>query len=159
MPKVNLRKIEPADQKHFAAWWKNKELIKLTSGDFQKFSAKEVAKYFTAILKNKKDHHFIITLDDAVIGHLALSKRNNGWHETQIVIGYKKYWNKGYGTKAIKLLLAKAKKLKIKNIYLVVRPSNTRAIKAYEKCGFVKTAELIDLKDKNLPRVLRMELK
>jgi len=54
----------------------------------------------------------------------------------QTVIEEKDFQGKGYGTKAIKLIIKKAKLLNIEKIYLEVRPDNLRAIKAYGKSGF-----------------------
>ena len=159
MPKITLRKIKIDDKKYFARWWRDKELLKLTSGILQRVSDKEVNKYFQNILKSKKDHHFLITLNEMVIGHISLAKRRNGWHETQIVIGEKKYWGKGYGSKAIGILIKKVKRLVISKIYLEVRPSNIRAIRAYKSCGFQKIKTILYPRNKYLPKTLRMELK
>jgi len=156
---VSLRKIKPSDKKYFARWWRDKELLKLTSGILKLISDEEVEKYFSAIIDNLTDYHFMILLDKKVIGHITLSKRKNDWYETQIVIGEKKYWGKGYGTKAIKLLLKKAKKFGISKIYLEVRPTNTRAIAAYENAGFVRRIIRKYPKNKYLSKTLRMELK
>lgn len=84
-------------------------------------------------------------------------KRNKDWHETQIIIGEKGYWNKGYWSEAIKLLIKKIKQTGIKKIYLKVRPDNQRAIMAYEKSGFTKKGIKNYPKNKYLPKVLRME--
>jgi len=100
----------------------------------------------------------MILLDREVIGHIALAKRKNNWYETQIVIGEKQYWQRGYGTEAIKLLLKKTKKLGISKIYLEVRPTNTRAIAAYESAGFVKMGIKKYPKNRYLSKTLRMEL-
>jgi RimJ/RimL family protein N-acetyltransferase len=159
MLKIALRKIKPSDKKYFARWWRDKELLKLTSGILKLISDKEVEKYFSAIIGNPTDYHFMILLDEKVIGHIVLAKRKNDWHEAQIVIGEKQYWGRGYGTKAIKLLLKKAKKLGISKIYLEVRPANTRAIVAYENSGFVKTGVKKYPKNKYLSKTLRMELR
>jgi len=159
MFKISLRKIKPSDKKYFTKWWNDEELRKLTSGRPGLVSDKKVEKYFSAMLKNKKDYHFMIILDQKAIGHINLSKRKDNWHETQIVIGEKKYWGKGYGTKAVKLLIKKAKQLGITKIYLEVRPDNLRAIRAYEKCGFKKIRLIKYPKNKYLPKTLRMELK
>lgn len=156
---IFLRKIKSSDKKYFAKWWIDKELLKLTSGILERISDQEVDKYFQNILKTKNNHHFIITLDKKVIGHISLTKRKNKWYETQIVIGEKKYWGKGYGSKAIKLLIKKAKRLEISKIYLEVRPNNTKAIRAYENCGFQKIKTVFYPKNKYLPKTLRMELK
>lgn len=158
MNKVYLRKIKIFDKEYFACWWRDKELLKLTSGILKRISDREVDKYFRNILNSKSDYHFMITLNKRVIGHISLAKRKNNWYEIQIVIGEKKYWGKRYGTKAIKILIKKAKKLGISKIYLEVRPSNIRAIRAYENCGFQKKKTVFYPKNKYLPRTLRMEL-
>lgn len=159
MPNLSLRKIKLNDKKYFAKWWRNKELLKLTSGRLRRISDKEVDRYFQAILDSKNEYDFIIIKNKKAIGHICLTRRKNNWHETQIVIGEKKYWGKSYGSKAIKLLIKKAKSLGISRIYLEVRPNNTRAIRAYENCGFQKIKIVHYPKNKYLPKTLRMELK
>lgn len=159
MKKLTLRKIKPIDKKYFFYWWRDKELLRLTSGILKPISDKEVNKYFLIMLRSKNDYNFIIMLDKKVIGHISLAKRKNHWYETQIVIGEKKYWGKGYGSEAIRLLIQKAKSLKISKIYLEVRPTNFRAIRAYEHCGFYKVKAVLYSKNKYLPKTLRMELK
>lgn len=161
MSRITLRKVKLADKNYFTKWWRDKELLKLTSGILKRISVQKVDKYFRNILKNKKDYHFMISLNKRVIGHISLSKskRKNNWYETQIVIGEKKYWGKNYGSKAIKLLMQKAKHPKISKIYLEVRTTNIRAIRAYEKCGFQKVRIVFYPKNKYLPKTLRMELK
>lgn len=159
MSRISLRKIRPSDKKYFAKWWRDKGLLKLTSGILKPISDKEVSKYFSKILNSKNDYHFLITLNEKAIGHISLSKRKNNWYETQIIIGDKNYWDKGYGSGAISLLLNKAKQLGIKKIYLEVRPDNMRAIRAYEKGGFIRTKIKKYPMNKYLSEVLIMELK
>lgn len=159
MNKISLRKIKSSDKNYFAKWWRDKELLKLTSGILKRISDKKVERYFSAMLVNKQDCHFIIVLKNKVIGHISLIKRVGDWYETQIIIGEKNYWSKGYGTEAIQLLLKKASCLGIKKIYLEVRPQNLRAIKAYEKCGFVKMGIKKYRKNKYLQETLKMKLK
>ena len=56
-----------------------------------------------------------------------------------IFIGNKNYWNKGYGTEALILLMDHGfKALNLHNIHLSVYSFNERAIKCYEKIGFTK---------------------
>lgn len=136
---LRLRKVKLSDKKYFAKWWRDKALLKVTSGNLKQLTNKEVDHYFSEILKEQNGFHYIITVDRKVIGHISLQSRKNDWYETQIVIGDKKQQSKGYGTKAIKQLLGKAKKLRIKKVYLEVRPTNLRAINVYESCGFVKS--------------------
>ena len=159
MRKLFLRKIQIGDKKYFAKWWRDKKLRKLTSGILKPILDKEVEKYFLNMFKSEKDYHFIIGLNKQVIGHISLVKRNMGWYETQIIIGEEKYWNKGYGTKAIQMTIKKAKQLGIPKIFLRVRPNNLRAIKTYEKCGFIKVGIKKYPENKYLPEILRMKFK
>lgn len=159
MSLIFLRKIKQSDKKYFAKWWRDKKLLKLTSGILKRISDQEVDKYFKNILKSKNDYNFIITLNKKAIGHISLVKRKNKWYETQIIIGEKRYWGMGYGSKAIKLLIKIAKKLGISKIYLEVRLNNIRAIRAYEKCGFKRIKIVYYPKNNYLPEALRMELR
>ena len=159
MSKITLRKIRVDDKKYFAHWWRNKKLLKLTSGILKRISDQEVDEYFQNILKSKNYYHFMIILNKQVIGHISLVKRSMGWYETQIIIGEEKYWNKGYGPEAIKFLVRKAKHFQISKIYLEVRPTNIRAIKAYEQCGFQKVKMIKYPQNKYLSETLRMELR
>jgi len=156
---LSLRKIQTVDKKYFSKWWRDRELLKLTSGILKPITDQEMEKYFLAMLKSKADYHFMIILDHKKIGHAALIKRKNNWYENQIAIGEKKFWDKGYGTAAIKLLIKKIKRLGIFKIYLEVRDTNTRAIRAYEKCGFQEVSRKKYFKNKYLKETIKMELK
>lgn len=159
MEKLTLRKIKTSDKGYFAKWWRDTELLACTSGVLEPISDTEVGRYFSAILQNTKDFHFTITLGEKVLGHISLIKRKDGWYETQIIIGEKGYWGKGYGTEAIRMLLQKARLAHISKIFLEVRPTNTRAIAAYKKSDFVETGIKTYPDNKFLPEVVRMELK
>ena len=156
--KIKLRKIKLTDYKYFFIYWRDKTLIKLTSGVLDPITDDEVKKYFLAMLQSKSDYHFMIIVEDDIIGHISLAKRKDGWYETQIVIGEKDYWNKGYGTKAIQQVIKRARRLGILKIFLEVRPTNLRAIKSYEKNGFVRAGIKNYPKNKYLPEVLKMKL-
>jgi len=158
MPKISLRKLRLSDKKYFTKWWRSGDLKRFTSGRPGLISYKKVDKYFSMMISNKNNHHFMIVLNQKTIGHISLNMRTDNWYETQIIIGEKEYWNKGYGTKAIKQLLQKAKSKEISKIYLEVRPDNLRAIRAYEKCGFKKAGFKKYPKNKYLPITLKMEL-
>ena len=158
MKNIKIRKVKKTDKRYFAQWWRDRDLAKLTSGVLRSITNDQLDKYFNNILKSAKDYHFVITLSNKVIGHISLSKKRI-WYETQIIIGDKKYWGKGHGTEAIKLLIKYAHKLKISKIFLEVRPDNIRAIKSYEKCGFKRKRIIKYSENKHLPETLRMELK
>jgi len=157
--RISLRKIKGSDKRYFAKWWRDKSLLKITSGELKRISDQEVSKYFTRISKDAKGKQYMITVSGEAIGHIALERRKNGWYEIQIVIGEKKQQNKGYGIKAIKQLLGKTQKEGINKIYLEVRPNNLRAIRAYEKCGFQNTGIKRYPNNLYLPKTIKMVLR
>jgi RimJ/RimL family protein N-acetyltransferase len=74
-----------------------------------------------------------------LIGSLAFDHID--WHvrsaEFGILIGDKTYWNRGYGTEAVRLLCQHGfNTLNLNRIFLHVFENNPRAIRAYEKAGF-----------------------
>ncbi|MCK9578210.1 GNAT family N-acetyltransferase [bacterium] len=159
MNRIYLRKLNKTDIRYFSKWWRDKDLISLTSGNFELMSDKQIEDYFADMLASKTSFHFIITVNKETIGHISISKKRSDWYELQTVIGEKVFLGKGYGTKAIKLITRKAKTLGIGKIYLEVRPDNLRAIKTYEKSGFVFSKMKYYPKNDNLPKTMRMELK
>lgn len=157
--KITLRKLKPNDIKYFARWWRDRALLKLTSGIMKPISNQEIKKYFNEMLDDKKAHHYLILLNGKnIIGHIAFHRKKDKSCETQIIIGEKKYWGRGYGTAAINLPLKRIRRYKYKKIYLEVRPDNLRAIKAYKKCGFIPLDFKKYPKNKFLPVVLKMLL-
>lgn len=62
----------------------------------------------------------------------------HGRAELGISIGEKAYWGRGYGTDAIRVLLAQAfGALGLRRITLITDVDNERGIRSYEKAGFV----------------------
>ena len=76
---------------------------------------------------------------DKLIGNCSLFDIShiNRKAELGIFIGDKTYWNKGFGTEAIELIIDYGFNiLNLHNIWLEVYSFNKRAIKSYEKAGF-----------------------
>ena len=58
--------------------------------------------------------------------------------EVGLFIGEKQFWNQGYGTEVMRLLLKHAfESLNLNRISLMVYESNLGAIRSYEKSGFI----------------------
>ena len=69
------------------------------------------------------------------------------WKNSKVVVGIfignKEYWNKGYGTDAMRVLIKFIfNEMNINKIKLNVYEFNERAIRSYEKCGFKKEGVL-----------------
>lgn len=63
--------------------------------------------------------------------------------EFGIMIGNKNFWNKGYGTESVTLLLKHGfETLNFNRIMLRVFDDNPRAIRCYEKAGFLREGRL-----------------
>src|SRR5262249_9074640 len=78
--------------------------------------------------------------DDRVIGEVALwgaaSPHRNAW--LSIAIGERELWGKGYGSDAMQLILGYAfRALNLHRVNLDTFEDTPRAIRAYEKLGFV----------------------
>lgn len=113
--------------------------------------------------ENRKEWNYrIYAIEEAggkIIGDLELD--HISWKsreaELRIRIGEKDYWNKGYGSTAINLVLRHAfEELDLNRVYLRVYASNIRAIRCYLKNGFRKEASLRRVWDKDWKELLLM---
>lgn len=67
----------------------------------------------------------------------------HGRAELTIVIGDKGAWGRGYGTEAVRLMLRCAfERMGLRRVELITDADNERAIRSYERCGFVKEGVL-----------------
>ena len=63
--------------------------------------------------------------------------RHEGSAEIGIFIGDKRFWNQGFGTEAMRLMVAHGfNDLNFHRVFLHVLETNPRALRAYEKVGF-----------------------
>ena len=104
-------------------------------------SIDEERKWILQTQSRTDEKHMIIEMikNHSPIGIITLKnidKRNASAH-LGLLIG-QEYWDKGYGTEAIIELLETAfEKMNMRRIWLRVDEENARAIRCYEKCGFV----------------------
>ena len=95
-------------------------------------------------------------IGDLELAHICWRGREA---ELRIRIGEKHYWNKGYGTSALRQITRYAfTVLKLDRLYLRVYTFNLRAIKCYEKIGFKKVAVLKRDKDRDWKDIYLMTL-
>ncbi|GAB4454540.1 MAG: GNAT family protein [Armatimonadaceae bacterium] len=91
---------------------------------------------------------FAIEVDGKFIGQCGLhgfdSCRGIHHHcKLGIGIGDKDYWSKGYGTEAVRLLVDYAFRYwNVHRVWLTTHSRNERAIRCYEKCGFLEEGRL-----------------
>ena len=93
-----------------------------------------------ASLAGEPYHFAIVTLDgDELIGNCGIGDVSavDRTGELGILIGDKRFWNRGFGADAVRLLLRFAfLTLNLNNVRLTAHSFNKRAIRCYEKCGF-----------------------
>ena len=137
--KTQLRRIERTDIPTFVRWFSDPEVRKFLMLN-RPISMAEEERWFESQLTDPSTELFAIETAEGVhIGNIGL--HNIDWlhrrAELGIVIGEREFWSQGYGSDAIRTLLAFAfREMNLHRIRLRVFEDNTRAMKAYEKCGF-----------------------
>jgi RimJ/RimL family protein N-acetyltransferase len=139
--KTILRLLEKRDLKKSLAWLKDPSVNMYLSQNFREYDEIKEQKWFEFIKSSNNDIVFAIEdiKKNLHIGNCALHKINweKGCCEMGIMIGDKDYWDKGYGSDAIKSIIKLSLSvLRLKNIVLNVYSYNKRAIKVYKKLGF-----------------------
>lgn len=121
-------------------WVNDKEVI----GNFAKFNHEinknEEKKFLNNLIHSKDDLPFAIeTKRHVYLGDIGIHNIDwkNGEGRLAIILGNKKYWNKGYAQDAIKETLKTAfEKYHLHKIWLEVFKENKKARHLYEKIGF-----------------------
>ncbi len=142
--KVWLRPIEPRDLDRLWQLRRDRELGLLV-GNLDVPTLEQWRRIYS---RNPWEHggdpndlaSFVIALppDDLAIGMIGLRWSALPHHAAELSMWLgKPYWNKGYGTDAIRTLLDYAfRELGLHKVFLRVLVTNARAIRCYEKCGF-----------------------
>lgn len=142
--RVRLRHIERDDLPKFVEWLNDPEVSQGLSMH-NPLSMAEEENWFEKMLKSPNEERPLCIeakQDDGwqLIGNssfFSIDWRNRAG-ELGIFIGDKTYWDQGYGTEVVRLLLRHGfSTLNQFRIFLRVFEDNPRAIRSYEKAGFV----------------------
>ncbi|MCB0690792.1 MAG: GNAT family N-acetyltransferase [Saprospiraceae bacterium] len=88
--------------------------------------------------KDQKGRCFHIMRKGQSIGMISYRSISMGQVEVDILIYNKENWNHGYGTSAIKLLSKYlSARFHVDEVWININKDNARAIKAYEKAGYM----------------------
>jgi RimJ/RimL family protein N-acetyltransferase len=139
---VVLRRHRPDNIRAFVRWYADPEVARLTRYQPTALSIDEIERFFYSRILGTDFLAMAIHVreSDRLIGTCAFSQLDgdNGSALFHITIGEADAWGKGYGTEATELMLAHAfTRLPLHRVALTVFEFNARAIRAYEKCGFV----------------------
>jgi RimJ/RimL family protein N-acetyltransferase len=131
--------------KNFSTWDRDSEFRRLLDDDAPcLWSAQKIQEWYEKDIEKGIEEgcaFFIRTLaDDQVIGFVGLwdTSWKHGDAELGIAIGDREYWGKGFGTDAMRLILRYGfTEMNLERITLGVFDYNKRAIRTYEKTGFI----------------------
>lgn len=137
--------MRPSEVKLLCQWLKDPEVNKYWYGRDKKMSVKKLKKdwkyHYFVDRWPERGRLFTIRVGKKTIGIIAYNKidKNNRKTEIDILIGNKAYWNRGYGSDALKTFIPWLfKKFKLHKVWICARANNPRAIKTYKKIGFVQ---------------------
>jgi len=147
--RVRLRGVEKKDITKFVGWLNDPE-VRDNLLIYWPITEWEEAEWFEGLQKRDQAEKPLAIEVNTPDGWQLIG--NSGFHhvdwknrsaEVGIFIGDKDYWNQGYGSEAMHLLLKVGfDRLNLNRIYLQVFDSNPRAVRAYEKVGFVHEGRL-----------------
>lgn len=143
---IQLSELKEDDKHPLFEWINTKELVEFNSY-FKPVNWENHVKWFENIITNETVKIFgIRTLaEDKLIGSCQLYNINTLTNsaELQIRLGYFNEMGKGFGSQAVKLLLAFGfETLQLQRIYLHVFSNNIRAHKTYLNIGFTEEGHL-----------------
>jgi RimJ/RimL family protein N-acetyltransferase len=131
-----------ADAEGFARWSRDSEYLRLLdSMPARPESNRQFTQNLTEWLAS---HDFLFAVralaDDRLLGFMELEglrwAHGDAW--VGIGLGEREYWGRGYGTDAMRVMLRFAfTELNLRRVSLTVYEYNRRAIRSYEKAGFV----------------------
>ena len=141
--KVVLRRHRGDNLRAFMRWYADPDVARLTRYQQTKLSTEEIQRFFYARIMGADFLAMAIHVreTDRLIGTCAFSQLDgdNGSTLFHITIGEHDAWGRGYGTEATELMLEHAfRRLVLHRVALSVFEFNTRAVRSYEKCGFVE---------------------
>jgi len=138
--KCYLSPINVEDAEQYCLWLNDLEVARTLLIFDQQLSLEREKLILQDMIKNHAKVFAIVELEsDKLLGNCSLFRINerNRKAEVGIFIGDKDYWNKGYGSEALSLLIDYGFNiLNLNNIMLEVFSYNERAINSYKKVGF-----------------------
>lgn len=150
--RIRFRAIEQADLPEFVRWLNDPE-VKQGLLMIHPLSLAEEEEWFKSILQRPPEQRPLaieIQPDPGkdqwvFVGNCGLI--NIEWEnrsaEVGIHIGEKKYWNQGFGTRAMQLMCRHVfDDLNLHRLWLRVFQTNQRAVRTYEKAGFTLEGNL-----------------
>ena len=139
---VRLRAYEKSDADALFRWFSDEDVTRwLGPPNFPSRAHQERFIESASASGDDAKYFAIETLDGKLIGDCGL--RFIDWKSRKaeffITIGEKPFWGKGFGSDALQIVIRLAfDKMNLNRLWLSVLVDNPRAVRCYEKCGFVR---------------------
>lgn len=138
---ISLRGLRKDDAESYRSWLDNPDVTHFMESGARPASDKDIEDIYRQAEQSDTVAFIIEDKDGRAIGSCGLYVIQ--WvcrrADFRIIIGDPSAWGKGIGTEAAELVLAYGfEKLNLETIYLGVNAENTRAIRSYEKAGFIR---------------------
>jgi RimJ/RimL family protein N-acetyltransferase len=143
---VNLRAVETSDYVLLCQWLNQSDVMLYWGRPGNTVSVDEVARSEQAQAARGNSRKYIIeTHEGHPIGQIDYYdldwQARSAW--VSILVADANYWGNGYGTDAMRALLSYLfRQLGLHRVTLTAHESNERAIRSYEKNGFVREGKL-----------------
>lgn len=142
--RIALARMTSEDQPMFCEWLQSDELRSLID-DHRIPTLKDQMQWFTRIQQPDRQFFSLLTLPDhCLIGNAGFVDIDSEKQEAtlRITIGDPDQRGKGFGTEAVQLLVRYASEVfGWRRVNLKVVQTNVRAIRSYEKAGFILDGE------------------
>jgi len=138
---VLLRPMRASDIQRQRVFFQDAELAELDSTSPQVYANIDVEEFvqLRLVSNDETESFFAIEMGGEYVGYGGLMnlKNSNRVFELGIVIGDRRYWNRGYGKEIVRLLLQHGFcKLGGRKIELTTHQRNERALACFSACGF-----------------------
>jgi RimJ/RimL family protein N-acetyltransferase len=140
--KISYRPLTKEDLPDRVRWFSDPEVAQYLGSSVRNGTTlASQRKWFKKQSSAKDRRMFAIEVDEKMIGNVGLSEieKDDANAGIFIVVGDKNFWGVGVATDALKFITNYGfKRLKLHKIWLHVFEPNIRAVKLYEKFGFIK---------------------
>jgi len=152
--RVSLRALEITDVPKLQGWVNDPEVTQYVLSGRRPVNAIREMEWIQKLYTNDEDVVFAIVKNDGGehIGICGLHQMGpiDRFGVAGIIIGEPSLWGQGFGTEAMRLLIAHGfDVLNLHRIELAVYENNPRAMKSYTKLGFVEEGRLRQKRFKN----------
>ncbi len=140
--RVRLWPLERHDLLKNYQWANDRELARFAGMNPLPRSVFELERWFEGVVANPEIRMFAIkTPEGDYLGNIELRDLDLrcGNAEVGVLIGERAWWGRGVGTDAIQALGRFAfRDLRLHRLFARILESNPRALRSFEKCGFVR---------------------